>query len=114
MDTDSDIEHVLAHEHRHHWQLLSGWEYDAPNYTDGSPVRDYFTTSRSELDAELFALKLTSSKGYRDALELPAITCPAYFDITKPSNNAKSSDLISPMRIRGHKESFYSHKNQRC
>ena len=51
----------LAHEYRHHWQWMNGWEFDGPGEwqqrkTYKKSIIDYFMGSRSEMDAHLFSL----------------------------------------------------------
>ena len=52
---------ILAHEWRHHWQQWNGWKYDGigwnspTDYTSG--IREYFSKSRSEMDALRYEIK---------------------------------------------------------
>jgi hypothetical protein len=46
---------ILAHEWRHHWQQWNGWKYDGIGWNSPADyttaIREYFTKSRSEMDA---------------------------------------------------------------
>jgi hypothetical protein len=56
---------VVAHEWRHYWQFANGWNYDGIPVDDRmfyidtywDFVYDYFTKSKSEMDALLFSLE---------------------------------------------------------
>jgi len=56
-----DLDASLAHEYRHHWQIMNGWkfdgrEYNNPNQSYKQNIIRYFLSSRSEMDAHLFSL----------------------------------------------------------
>ena len=51
----------LAHEYRHHWQFMQGWEYDGPGGwqqkgTYKESIINFYMNSRSEMDAHLYSL----------------------------------------------------------
>ena len=56
-----DLDNVLAHEYRHHWQVMNGWQLDsvgwnAPGLSYKQKIIRYFSRSKSEMDALLFSL----------------------------------------------------------
>ena len=58
---------AMAHEFRHHLQWLSDWTYDGVPLSWNDPdtyaanITEYFTTSRSEMDALLFERSVSSN-----------------------------------------------------
>ena len=68
---------ALAHEWRHHWQYCHGWVSDSrglqrPNEEYYEFIRRYFRSSRSEMDAELYAWRVTGKpyEPWADALKV--------------------------------------------
>lgn len=57
---ESEFAATLAHEWRHHWQWLSGWKNDSPQFVCAndadydSAIRTFFSASQSERDALRF------------------------------------------------------------
>jgi len=61
-----NIESILSHEWRHHWQLLNGMQYDGIDWNELDEndyeinVQKYFKESKSEMDALKFQYKHAS------------------------------------------------------
>ena len=54
------MDNTLAHEYRHHWQYMNGFALDSIGWNISGTYKEkiikYFTKSRSEMDAFLFAM----------------------------------------------------------
>ena len=70
-DKDNEtMESIIAHEWRHHYQYYHGIKHDRPKYDllfedYNKAVKQYFTTSKSELDAMRFSYKYAKQGKYQ-------------------------------------------------
>ena len=63
-EEDNFVINTIAHEWRHHWQVMNGWELDSIgwNFDNDKPYEQkiikYFRSSRSEMDALRYSNKI--------------------------------------------------------
>ena len=75
----SAIPNVIAHEYRHHWQFCKGWIYDGIGWNSPSDdeyditLKNYFKSSKSEMDALLFSIKVAYDRVVEYWLDLMEI-----------------------------------------
>lgn len=72
----NSLQNTIAHEYRHHWQFCKGWIYDGIGWNLPSEedyditLKNFFNSSKSEMDAYLFSVKVAYDKVMEYWLEL--------------------------------------------